>query len=86
LAVGQAAYAPDGTGFVVGRLTEITDAASASNDAFRENLSNVVARGMAEDLIEQLGAALRVRHSVSTYPGAIEQVYFGQSGHGGMAN
>jgi peptidyl-prolyl cis-trans isomerase D len=86
LAVGQAAYAPDGTGFVVGRLTEITDAASASNDAFRENLSNVVARGMAEDLIEQLGAALRVRHSVSTYPGAIEQVYFGQSGYGGMAN
>lgn len=75
MTTGDATYAADGDGFVIGQLTNVSAASEASSDAFRENLSNVVAQGMAEDIIEQLGAALRAKHSVQTYPGAYQQVY-----------
>lgn len=75
LTTGDATYASDNEGFVIGKLTDISAASDASSDAFRDNLSTVVARGMAEDIIEQLGSALREKHSVRTFPGAYEQVY-----------
>lgn len=75
LNVGEAGYDVDGENFIIARVTGMTEATEAADDAFRDTLSGVVSVGMAQDLIEQLGTALRARHDITTYPEVYEQVY-----------
>lgn len=75
LNVGEATYAADGENFVVARLTGISPAEETSDETFRQSLANAVTTGMAQDLVEQLGVALRERYSIETNPEVYEQVY-----------
>lgn len=75
LDVGKATFAEDGDNFIIARLTGITPAAQASDENFRQSLANAVTTGMAQDLVEQLGVALRGRHTIETNPEVYEQVY-----------
>lgn len=72
---GEAAFASDGERMVIARLTEITPAATASEDAYRDNISEALAAGMAEDVIQQLGVALEGQFEIRTYPEVYRQVY-----------
>jgi peptidyl-prolyl cis-trans isomerase D len=75
LSPGETAFANDGERFVIGRLTEITPASEASDDAYRANIAQALAAGMAEDLIQQLGVALEGQFEINTYPEVYRQVY-----------
>ena len=72
---GHADYAVDGDRVIVARVTGVVPAADASDKAFRNKLADAVAGGMAQDLIEQMGATLRQRHDIATYPDVYQQVY-----------
>lgn len=75
LNVGEAGFDVDGDNFIIARVTGITTADEATDENFRETLASAVSVGMAQDLVEQLGSALRDRHEITTYPEVYEQVY-----------
>lgn len=75
LSVGEATYAADGDNFIIARLTGVKPAGDAADEAFRQTLANAVTTGMAQDLVEQLGVALRDRYTIETNPEVYEQVY-----------
>ena len=75
LSVGEATYAADGDNIIIARLTGVKPAGDAADEAFRQTLANAVTTGMAQDLVEQLGVALRDRYTIETNPEVYEQVY-----------
>lgn len=73
--IGGTGFAGDDGTFYVARLTGVTPASEAAEPVLRENLNDAVAVGMAQDLVEQLGTALRDRFDIKTYPEVYQQVY-----------
>lgn len=72
---GETGFAEDDGRFVIARLTEVTPASDASNDAYRANIAEALAAGISEDLVQQLGVALEGEFEIRTYPEVYRQVY-----------
>jgi len=77
LSIGDVDYAadPEAGGYVVAEVSDTTPAYQAAEDDFRANIADSLSAGLESEIIQQLGATLRQRHSITINDGVVDRVY-----------